>query len=209
MPVPMSTRWLVVVAAAAVGLSILSEVTPAMAQQHSTPSGDLADFPHSTSGLGPLTDSAITRLLISDQVAASKFGTDQPIDDPAREQQELDQVRQQAVDLGIDPTSTVQFFQDQISASKIVQRGLFRLWTAHPDLAPTTRPNLGTIRQELDRLTAQILDQLRSTQDIRVAGPLCRVRLASARLSGELTSHLDAVHRHALDVALKSVCSPS
>jgi chorismate mutase len=103
-----------------------------------------------------LTDLATTRLLVSDQVAASKFGTGQPIDDPVREQQQLDQVRQQAVVLGIDPTATVQFFRDQITASKIVQRGLFRLWTAHPELAPTTRPDLGTIRQELDQLTTQI-----------------------------------------------------
>jgi chorismate mutase len=57
-----------------------------------------------------LTGLAITRLLVSDRVAASKLGTGQPIDDPAREQQELDQVRHQAVVLGIDLTATVQFF---------------------------------------------------------------------------------------------------
>ncbi|HEY0451810.1 gamma subclass chorismate mutase AroQ [Actinophytocola sp.] len=181
-----------------------------MAQQHDVPapSRNRVDSPRATSGLGPLTGLAIARLLVSDQVAASKFGTGQPIDDPAREQQELDQVRQQAVVLGIDPTATVRFFQDQIAASKIVQRGLFRLWTAHPDLAPTTRPDLGTIRQELDQLTTQILRQLQSTQDIRHRTPLCGVRLLEAQWSGEITNHLDAVHRHALDVALRSVCSP-
>src|SRR3979490_3044629 len=42
--------------------------------------------------LGSLTDLVIQRLLVSDQVAASKFGTDSPIDAPAREQQELDAV---------------------------------------------------------------------------------------------------------------------
>jgi chorismate mutase len=178
-----------------------------MAQQHSTSSEVPVDSPRSISGLGPLTDSAITRLLVSDQVAASKFGTGQPIDDPAREQQELALVKQQALNLGIDPTSTVQFFQDQITASKIVQRGLFQLWTEHPDLAPTTRPSLATIRQELDQLTTQILGQLKSTQNIRLEDPLCRVQLATARLSGERANHLDALHRHALDVALKSVCS--
>jgi chorismate mutase len=147
-------------------------------------------------------------LLVSDQVAASKFGTGQPIDDPAREQQELSQVRQQAVALGIGPTATVQFFRDQIAASKIVQRGLFRLWTAHPHLAPATRPDLGTIRQELGQLTTQILRQLQSTQDIRRRIPLCRAQLLEDQWSGEITNHLDSLHRHALDVALKSVCSP-
>lgn len=206
----MSTRRFAVVAPIAVGVSILCGVTPAMAQQHDAPapSGDRLDSPRSSSGLGPLTGLAITRLLVSDQVAAAKFGTDQTIDDPAREQQEMNQVRQEAVVWGIDPTATAQFFQDQIAASKIVQRGLFRLWTEHPDLAPTTRPELATIRQELDQLTTQILRQLQSTQDLRRRTPLCRAQLLDDQSSGEITSHLDALHRHALGVALESVCSP-
>lgn len=156
-----------------------------------------------------MTDLAIQRLLVSDQVAAAKFGTGQPIDDPAREQQELAQVRQQAVILGIDPTATVQFFQDQITAGKIVQRGLFKQWTAHPAQAPTTRPDLGTIRQQLDQLTTEILQQLVSTRDIRHRTAACRIQLAEARVSGEILNRLDGLHRHALAVALESVCSPA
>lgn len=42
--------------------------------------------------LVPLVDLAAQRVLVGDKVAAAKFGTDQPIDDPAREQQILDSV---------------------------------------------------------------------------------------------------------------------
>lgn len=65
-------------------------------------------------------------------MAASKFGTGSPIDDPAREQQVLGQVRDQATALGLDPEVAAVFFRDQITASKVVQRGLFDRWTAHP-----------------------------------------------------------------------------
>ncbi|MFE0028718.1 hypothetical protein ACFWX1_47535, partial [Amycolatopsis sp. NPDC059021] len=44
--------------------------------------------------LGALTDLAVQRILLGDKVAAAKFGTDQPIDDPVREQKVLDSVRQ-------------------------------------------------------------------------------------------------------------------
>jgi chorismate mutase len=190
--------------------AILGGTTPAMAasapaSRHSA--GDTGTRP-SLGRLGPLTDLAIQRLLVSDQVAASKFGTGQPIDDPVREKQELDQVRQDAVTLGIDPNATVAFFQNQITASKVVQQGLFDLWTAHPALAPTTRPDLTTIRNELDQLTTEILQQLVAVKDLLADNPTCRVQLAEARISGEIVNHLDALHRHALSVALASVCAP-
>jgi chorismate mutase len=195
----------------AAGVFAVTGVTPARAEPQAAlaPSQKAVDSPRSLGELGALADLAIQRLLVSDQVAAAKFGTGQPIDDPAREQQELDQVRQQATILGIDPTATAQFFQDQITASKIVQEGLFKRWTAHPAQAPTTRPDLGTIRQQLDQLTTEILQQLVSTQDIRHRTAACHVQLAEARVSGEILNRLDGLHRHALAVALESVCSPA
>jgi chorismate mutase len=204
----------------AVGVLAASGLTPAMADTGVSPamakpraalaqSEKAVDSPRSLGELGPLTDLAIQRLLVSDQVAAAKFGTGQSIDDPAREQQELDQVRQDAMSLGIDPAATVQFFQDQITASKMVQEGLFKRWTAHPAEAPTTRPDLGTIRQQLDQITTEILQQLVSTQDIRHQTAACHVQLAEAKGSGETLNHFDGLHRHALEAALKSVCAPA
>ena len=157
--------------------------------------------------LGSLTDLVIQRLLVSDQVAASKFGTDSPIDAPAREQQELDAVRQQAGPLGLDPDAAVAFFQDQITASKVVQKGLFARWTAHPDQAPTSRPDLGQIRTQLDELTTQLLQELTTTQHLRSTPVGCTVQLALATQSGSILDRLDALHRQALKTATQSVCA--
>lgn len=157
--------------------------------------------------LGPLTELVIQRLLVSDQVAAAKFGTGKPIDDPAREKQELDAVRQSAMSLGIDPDATVSFFQQQISASKVVQQGLFDRWTAHPDQAPTSRPDLGTIRTELDQLTTELLQQLVARQPVLSHEFSCRVELGLADATGALAHHLDRLHRNALGVALTNTCT--
>ncbi len=158
--------------------------------------------------LEPLTDLAAQRLLVSDEVAAAKFGTDKPIDDPVREQQELAEVRTRSAELGIDPDSAVAFFQDQIAASKVVQRGLYARWTKHPELRPTHRPDLVTeVRPKLDALTTEILQQLQATQSARRPTPSCRVDLLLSRVYVEVTQPLDHLHRQALRVALPSVCS--
>ncbi|GHH30799.1 chorismate mutase [Lentzea cavernae] len=156
--------------------------------------------------LGPLTDLVVERLLVGDDVAAAKFGTSSPIDDPAREQQVLDQVRKQAVALGVAPDAAAAFFRDQITASKVVQRGLFARWTAHPDEAPTTRPDLGQIRTRLDRLTTELLGQLKATQDVRAQRVPCTVQLALATASAAVLQDLDALHRQALGTAVRSTC---
>ena len=155
---------------------------------------------------GPLADLAVQRLLVSDQVAAAKFGTDKPIDDPAREQQVLADARTRAVALGIDPDATAKFFQGQIDASKTVQRGLFARWTEHPEQAPTTRPDLTVIRGQLDQLTTELLQQLVATNDIRQPTARCGIQLFRAELVSELRTHLDQLHRDALRVALAPVC---
>lgn len=210
MYVPKHLRRFTVIAILSTPL-ILGTATPGTAApEHTTSSSAGATGPVGAFGrFGPLTDLVIQRLLVSDQVAAAKFGTDLPIDDPTREKQELDQVRQDATTMGIDADTAVRFFQQQIEASKIVQKGLFRLWTAHPELAPTSRPDLTVLRGQLDRLTTQLLGQLRVAQDLMGATPACRAQLAEARLTGEVINRLDHLHRHALSVALASVCAPT
>ncbi len=157
--------------------------------------------------LGPLTDLVVERLRVGDDVAAAKFGTGSPIDDPAREEQVLNQVRAQAAAIGLDPDAAAAFFRDQITASKVVQRGLFARWTAHPDEAPTTRPDLGEIRTRLDRLTTDLLARLASTVDIRAERTPCTVQLVLATGSAVVLDRLDALHREALGTAVHSVCA--
>jgi chorismate mutase len=158
-------------------------------------------------GLGQLTELVVQRLEVGDLVAASKFGTDKPIDDPAREKVVLDQARASAIQLGIDPDETVTFFRDQIEASKVVQRGLFARWTAHPDQAPTTRPDLNEIRLKLDQLTTELLHQLRSTTYVRHTPIRCAVDLTTSSIVTGVQHHLDHLHTQALTEAVADICS--
>ncbi|WP_235079673.1 chorismate mutase [Amycolatopsis orientalis] len=180
-------------------------VSPASAAAGAPPVG--APATHQPFGrLGTLTELVIERLRVSDDVAAAKFGSDSPIDDPAREQQVLDEVRRQAAALGLAPDAAAMFFRDQITASKIVQRGLFARWTAHPGEAPVARPGLGQIRTRLDRLTTDLLRQLKATMPVRTQPVPCAVQLTLAAGSAVVRKRLDPLHRQALGTAVHSVC---
>ncbi|MCX5400447.1 chorismate mutase [Streptomyces sp. NBC_00102] len=156
--------------------------------------------------LGPLTGLVVERLRVGDDVAASKFGTASPVEDPVREAQVLEQVRAAAGTVGVDPDAAAAFFQDQITASKVVQQGLFDRWTDHPEQAPTTRPDLAQIRQKLDRLTTELLQELKDTERLRDNPVGCAAQLAPAGGSGAAREQLDTLHRQALRTATQSVC---
>lgn len=177
------------------------------AQENAEPSNDAIKSGRSLGGLGQLTDLVIQRLRVSDDVAAAKFGTGSPIDDPAREQRVLEQVRNQAGALGLDPVSATAFFQDQITASKVVQKGLVARWSAHPEEAPTTCPDLGQIRTRLDQLTTDLLRELKATVRLREEPTACTVQLAVAAGSGAVLERLDTLHREVLPGAVHSVCA--
>lgn len=154
--------------------------------------------------LGRLTELVVERLLVADVVAASKFGADAPIDDPVREERVLEQVRRQADAAGLEPNAVVMFFRDQIAASKVVQKGLFERWSAHPEEVPAACADLRQVRERLDRLTMGLLRELGTTRDLREEPVVCVERLALASRAGEV--RLDALHRRALRVATHSVC---
>ncbi|HEY3561753.1 MAG TPA: gamma subclass chorismate mutase AroQ [Kribbella sp.] len=153
-----------------------------------------------------LTELVIQRILVGDDVAASKYFSGKPVEDPVREQQIIDSVRASAVQLGIDPDSTAAFFRAQIEASKVVQRGLLSYWAAHPDKAPASGPDLNVIRQKLDSLTTQLLAELVRVDDLRQSGLRCDISLVVADATGAARHHLDPLHRHALRAASASTC---
>ena len=196
----MVRRTFVTIAAAAVALT---GTVPALAATTPAPGVFAA---RSSGALGPLTGLVIERLQISDKVAAAKFGTGQPIENLAREQQELMKVRAEAANLGLDPDATAQFFQDQFTASKTIQSGLFDRWAKHPEQVPASKPDLTEIRTQLDDLSDQLLAELAHTKDLRLSTPLCWAQLTQARVSGEVVNGFDRLHRRALAQALSSAC---
>lgn len=155
--------------------------------------------------LRPLAGLSADRLLVADQVAAAKWGTDSPIDDPAREQQVLDAVAEQAREVGGDPGATVRIFRDQIEASKVVQRGLYRKWQADPSSAPTERPDLAKVRLEINRINGELVRAIAAAADARTA-PSCPGRLLAGALATGHEKRLDGLHAVALTRALPSVC---
>ncbi|GAA1264878.1 chorismate mutase [Pseudonocardia aurantiaca] len=160
-----------------------------------------APAPPEAETMGRLTDLVVERITLADVVAAAKFGTPDPIDDPAREQQVLDEVAAAAPGAGVEPAEATRFFRDQIEANKVVQRGLYQRWTAEPDLRPAQAPDLAAeVRPRLDRLTTALLGGLRDAAGVRIPAASCD--LAAGR------TDLDALHRTALKVALRSVCAP-
>ncbi|WP_410653501.1 chorismate mutase [Amycolatopsis sp. cmx-4-54] len=158
-------------------------------------------------GLWKLTDLAAQRVQIADKVAAAKFGTPSPIDDPVREQQILDSVAAKAPGLGLDAAGAVRFFRDQIEANKVVQRGLYARWTEHPGTRPPGRPDLGTeVRPVIDRLNAGLLAELAETRDAR-ARRSCDVRLAVTVRLTDARRGLDRLHSEALTESVGSACA--
>ncbi|WP_235854513.1 gamma subclass chorismate mutase AroQ [Nonomuraea aridisoli] len=160
-----------------------------------------------TSGLRGLVGVAVERLLLADEVAAAKFGTDSPITDPARERELLDDVAERSAAIGLDPRAGVRFFQAQIEAGKTVQRRLHARWLADPASLPRRRPDLATeLRPRLDALTPRVLRLLHQAGPVRRWPAACRSHLAVARAAVEARTRLDALHRDALTVALTPVC---
>ncbi|MFJ8593947.1 chorismate mutase [Streptomyces sp. NPDC093598] len=158
-------------------------------------------------GLTPVTELLAQRLLLADKVAAAKYGTATPIDDPVREARILDDVRTRAAALGLDPDAVAAVFRDQIEANKLVQRGLYARWDANPGERPTERPDLTkVVRPALDRITTGLLAALRDTERARSA-PSCGPRLAVAAGWSASTYRLDALHLEGLVRALPSVCT--
>ncbi|MFG2832228.1 chorismate mutase [Streptomyces sp. NPDC048434] len=162
---------------------------------------------HSPYGqLRPLAGLSAERLATGDLVAAAKWGTGTPIDDPAREQEVLNTVAEQARQLGADPAATVRIFRDQIEAGKIVQRGLHRRWDADPAQAPTGRPDLKEVRKEINRINGALVRALAGSPHARSA-PYCAPLLTAAAAQVRHERHLDGLHTVALARSLRSVCA--
>jgi chorismate mutase len=105
------------------------------------------------------------RLQVAPLVAQSKWNSGAPINDPAREQQILDQVVAEARKQGVSEQLARGFFQAQFDAGKLVQESLHVQWREQqhgsfqpaPDLAKDVRPLL-------DKLTPELLTSLKQVQ---------------------------------------------
>jgi chorismate mutase len=116
--------------------------------------------------LDVITDLVVQRLTLGREVAAIKYASGLPIDDPAREQEMLESVDRALRGIRLYQQSGKQFFPDQIEASKVIQRGLHQRWQLHPDEIPAVRRDLPEIRVELDSINAQMIRQFQCMNEV-------------------------------------------
>ncbi|MFD9665909.1 chorismate mutase [Rhodococcus sp. NPDC059968] len=169
--------------------------------------GGAAPASAQTRPLEPIALAVSLRLSTADTVAAAKWGTPSPIDDPAREAQVLGAVATQAADEGLSAGRVQQIFRDQIEANKEVQRALFAWWSVAPGGAPTLRPDLTQVRPVIDRQNTDILLQLRE-QEAVLASSGCVPALVDAAVAVAAEQRLDPLHQATLARALVSICGP-
>ncbi|RKU01536.1 chorismate mutase [Burkholderia sp. Nafp2/4-1b] len=180
-------------AVAALGAALLSPLQVARADGDDT-------------ALTNLVALASQRLALAEPVARWKWANHKEIEDRPREAALLTSVEKRAAQSGVDPAFARTFFEDQIAASKDVQKALFATWRATrppegaaPDLATTTRP-------ALDQLTQKMLAGLAQVAPLRDA-PDCQARLARSIANWKTLTRYDATQTQALGTALSHVCA--
>ncbi|MCX4552744.1 MULTISPECIES: gamma subclass chorismate mutase AroQ [unclassified Streptomyces] len=195
----LTTPLVAVLTAGAVAAVLSAGAGPAAAAPGpGTPAGTVAR-------LDPVAALSAQRLRTADLVAAAKYGTGSPVDDPARERSVLDAAARQARGLGVDPGATRRIFRDQIEANKDVQRALIRAWDAEPSKAPARRPDLAVVRAEINRVNGALVRAVADASADRAA-PFCGAGLALSALHARRTERLDTLHTVALARSLRSVC---
>ncbi|GAA0916975.1 gamma subclass chorismate mutase AroQ [Nonomuraea longicatena] len=171
-----------VLAPVLVTVTALTNHFPSAASTHPRPT----DHRHLTSAQVPtnrhhalirFVQLSADRLMLAHPVAAAKWITGRPIDDPDRERHLLTSVTERSQRMGLDPTLTTTIFRDQIEAGKLVQRFLHARWSLRPAERPTHAPDLrADIRPRLDRLTPELLESISRSRTL----PNCEHHLSRA-----------------------------
>ncbi len=163
--------------------------------------------------LNRLVELVADRLDTADAVAAAKWatavrdGTELTVDDPAREAEVYDGMARLGARRDLPENWVRQVFFGQIEANKMVQRGLLTRWRFDPAAAPSTLPDLSAVRPRIDRLNADIVDQLAARHD-ELAAPDCVERLAHSVFRTLTSGGADPLHQAALVRAAAGLCKP-
>lgn len=154
----------------------------------------------SAPALGRVAELSAQRLLLADQVAASKRASGKPVEDAQRESEQLAKVREQATARSLPPERAAAFFQAQMEANKLVQYRLL----AEPARAGAA-VDLGPVRARLDAINAELLDALPEALDEARARD-CGRRAFEAQKRAARRHRLDELHRTALARAFGDLC---
>ncbi|MFL9950503.1 chorismate mutase [Paraburkholderia agricolaris] len=157
----------------------------------------------------PLIGNMAERLGTADQVALSKWDSGQPVYDPQREAQVIENAVRVAPGYGLSAEDATNIFVDQIEASKEVQYALLDDWKRQGSAPATPRQSLsGVIRPALDKMQISIMQNLRAVAPLR-STENCRTQVALAVDQVVRQMSIDVLHFVALDSAVARVCLKS
>lgn len=149
-----------------------------------------------------LVELSTQRLLLADQVAASKAQTGKAVEDATREAEQLTLLSAQAQAHQLAPQRVAAFFRWQMEANKLIQYQLLAAPQASNDKAgmplEEIRTRLNALNQELLQTLAPALAELQPGT--------CSEQLYGA-IDAQAEQHkLDALHRTALTRAFGDTC---
>jgi chorismate mutase len=168
--------------------------------------GGLPARADATSPLTALVDAAAQRLQIAEPVAAFKWSTHGAIHDPARVQQELNELGADAAAQRLDPDYVTRVFTDQINATEGIEYARFADWQLNPSDVPGAPPDLSASRSAIDGLNQTMLTQLVHDRDL-LHSPACAPQLDAARSDVIRSLLLDSLYQQALSSATESYCA--
>jgi chorismate mutase len=158
-----------------------------------------------TNPLLELVDAATQRLQTADPVAASKWKTGGSIEDPQRVEQVLGAVSIAATGKGVDADYVRRIFTDQIDATEAIEYTRFAQWKLDPGSAPGVAPGLSASRAIIDRLNAEMVEQIAVHWSARHS-PDCTRTLEDAKAEIANSRTLDPLYQQALTFSTHSYC---
>lgn len=150
------------------------------------------------------------RLALMPEVAAWKFRRQQPVADPAREREVLEQSVADALAARLDGGAARAFFAVQIQLARAVQAQLYERWRASASSPPVARDLATELRPRLDAIGRELLPAIYRATNALADTPLSELgqRVASLRRHPGLTDELLAELTRALG-ALRIVAAPT
>jgi len=164
--------------------------------------------PSQTDCLSPLfalVDAAAARLQTADAVAAAKYKSGSPIDDPQREQQVIDTMASAAAAKNIDVEYIKSIFHDQMDATNAIEHARFAYWKLNRGTAPAPDSDLPALRVTIDRLNRIMIAEIGIQWDA-LRSPSGASYLDNARNAVVEARRLDALYERALVFATHSYC---
>lgn len=111
-----------------------------------------------------MAELVLARLELAREVAWAKYLDGRPVKDPQRESLMLAALLEEGTRRGLPPRKVEEFFGAQIAASRRLQAELIHSWKRGGPLPPLLYHSLAAdLRPRLDRINAQLLDELSQT----------------------------------------------